>query len=219
MEILSCFYRLYWEHINQVVGIGTPIILLTWFCYSQYQLYFMNYCSEIAGRYAGFPELDNKYRNGHRIQTGLILNICDVDSKGYFRGEFSYGKTTYNNQFEITPLQIGVHVFLGKLNYIFYWDKKRHTLKVEENRVYFGKLYIIDRLDFQFEKIKMDQYLQMEYSITHYRELKAMKFSLLKNYRKESDQLPNDFILYKSIGLTTEPLQGAQEIINESSNA
>ena len=177
MELLTCFNRLCWEHINHIVGIGTPVILLIWFCYSQYQLHLKNYCNEIAGIYAGFPELEKKFRDGHRIQSGLILNICDVDSKGYFRGEFSYGEMTYNNQFEITPLRIGVYVFLGKLNYFFYWDKNRHPLKVEENRVYYGKLYIIDRLDFQFEKIKMDQYIQMEFSITHFRELKAIKKS------------------------------------------
>jgi hypothetical protein len=219
MELLTCFCRLCWEHISQIVSFSTPVILLIWFCYSQYQLYLKNYCSEIAGIYAGFPKLDEKIKDGNRKHTGLILKICDVDSKGYFRGEFSYGKIAINDQFKISPLLSGKHVFFGKLNYCFHFDKKRHPLKVKENRAYIGKLYIIDRLDFQFETKKMDQYIQMEYSITHYRELKSMKFSILVNHRKESSELPNDFILYKSIGLTNEPLQWAQRIIKESYNA
>jgi hypothetical protein len=222
MELLLCFHNSSLEQLGQVIGIGTPIILLFWFLYTQYQSYTRNYFREIEGIYAGFTESGRNLPGIKGINAGIIMYIRDVDNKGFFKGEFEFGEMTLTIQNKIPierPLSAGIHTFLGKLNYKFYKDKSRHPLRVEENRVYTGRLYIIDRLDFQFETIKMEQYLQMEYDIIHFRELKALKFTLVNIHKETAQKLPKQFTLYKSGGFAFEPLKGVQDVIFKSFNA
>jgi len=206
----------FFEVLSASVSIVTPLILFIWFLYSQYQSYFKTYCKELEGIYAGFVPSTRPLSESKGINAGIILYVRDVDTKGFFKGEFEFGEARLSLQNMIpvhSLVSIGIHTFLGKLKFEIYRDRIRHPLKPKENRIYNGTLYVIDRFDFAFDTNKMEDYLQAEYRIIHYREMKTLKFSLSKIYKEVAQKLPTEFTLYKSSNFAFEPLKGVRDVI------
>lgn len=145
--------------VSNLISIATPAVLIVWFYYTQKNTYSKEYYPEIPGIYAGFNDSITKFdETKERIYAGGIMNIVDVDSNGYFTGELHYGENLSSNTGDtITFRQVrtGIHTFTGYLDYRMYWKKKRNPFKPKSNRKYKGKLYIVHRLDFQFEKNKI----------------------------------------------------------------
>ena len=199
------------------VSILTPIVLFIWFCYSQKQMLSKNYFDEISGIYAGFIDTPiHKPTQGGKVYSGIIMNIRQVISKGYFRGDFDFGATeskVINNAGCLFPLHDGVFSFFGKLNHKIYCNKKRHPYKHAKNRKYYGVIYVVSRLDIDDEKYKFEDFIHAEYSIIHYRERQSLQFVLIKNYKPGLPMLPDKFTLDKSIGYTFEPLEGLKRIV------
>lgn len=202
------------ERISAGITIATPVILLIWFYYSQKQTLSRNYFSEIDGIYAGFTDPISAAPPNGSIYGGIILKIRDVNANGYFKGEFEFGEIeSLGNRPEDRNLINGIHSFYGKIDFGLYINKTRHPFKPNDNRIYRGKLYIVDRLDFSFENYKIDDYLCSEYELIHYREMQTIKFSLSKNYKKNSLNIPQSFVLYKSAGFKFEPYSSVKEIV------
>ena len=192
------------------ITIATPIILLFWFYYSQKQTLSKNYYSEINGIYAGFTDPINQAPVNGTVYGGIIMKIRDIDNKGYFKGEFDFGETESTGKLLID----GIHSFFGRVKFTVSIDKTRHPFKLGENRIYHGKLYIVDRLDFSVNKYKIEDYLCSEYDIIHYREMQTLKFSLNKVYKKEYPKIPDTFFLYKSAGFNFEPYMNVKRAVN-----
>ncbi len=206
MTTILCLASITLGQISNAISIATPIILLVWFYYSQKQTHSKNYFTEIDGIYAGFTDPINKAIANGTIYSGIIMNIRDIDDKGYFKGEFDFGESeSVGGRRSDRPLIDGIHSFYGKLNFTPYRDKTRHPFKPKKNRIYHGNLYIVDRLDFSFDNYKIEDYLCSEYNIIHYREMQTLKFKLSKVYKKEYPKIPHSFILYKSAGFDFEP--------------
>ena len=199
------------EHWSLIIGIFTPIVLLWWFFYLQRQSYY----EEILGIFAGYTEPSNKTKSiteeQGRINSGLIMNFRDV-SNGFYRGEFDF-RENLSSINENRFLSDGIHSFYCKMNHKIYFIKSRNPLKHQENRIYKGKLYIVMRLDIDFENQKIENFLIAEYDIKHYREMKVMKFTLSKIHKEEFLRTPESFILYKSLGLGFEPYKNVREDI------
>lgn len=196
------------DKISNWIGVSTPIILITWFYYSQKQTLSKSYFNSIDGTYAGYtqPTLDKP--EDKFLEAGIIFHIRDTNESGYFIGELEYKeiwKWSANHQFYSQSAIEASNTFLGKINFEVYRDKMRHPFKPPENRIYKGILTIVDRLDFQFESYKIEDYVSAEYNIDHYREMQTMKFTLIKKNRPEFVHLPNSFTLYKSLGFDFEP--------------
>lgn len=207
--MLLCFQGWTLEQISAAISIGTPVILLLWFYYSQKQTLSKNYFEKIPGIYGGFtdPICDQTKEKG-RIYSGIIMSIKDIDNKGYFKGEFDFAETTTDligNKIVGRKLIDGIASFYGKFDFELCWNKTRHPFKPKENRTYIGKLYIVDRLDFDFENYQIETYLKAEYDILHYREMQTLKFTLSKTYKNEKLLFPATFTLNKTLGLNFEP--------------
>ncbi len=191
------------EQISAIIGIITPIVLLFWFLYTQKQ----GFNAEFIGIYAGYMESTEKDDPKDRIDSGLIMNR-DIVSSGYFRGELDYPANIASESSE-TFLTDGIYSFYGIISYLI----KKDPLKPKENRIYKGKLFIVDRLDIDFEKQKIEDFVKAEYNFTLLREMRAIKFIL--KYCKEdwSSQLPQKFILHKSLKLGFEPYKNVKDDI------
>jgi hypothetical protein len=207
--MLLCFVGWALENTSAVISIGTPIILLIWFYYSQRRTLSKSYFENIPGIYGGFTNpISDQTKEEKRIYAGIIMNIRDIDDKGYFKGEFDFAETTTDlkdNRIFYRKLKDGVFQFYGKFNFKIYLNKTRHPFKPEENRVYKGKLYLVERLDFNFDNYKINNYLKAEFEIWHYREMQTLKFTFNKAYKNDGFDLPTSFILNKKIGLNFEP--------------
>ena len=190
--MLLCFPGFDIEKFAAVISIATPVVLLIWFYYSQRQRFAKNYFDEINGIYAGYTDPISIVPDKRGLNAGIIMNIVGTDENGYSKGEFDFAETKTDitsNYISDTTIRDGMHTFIGKLNFELFKDKTRHPFKAEQNRIYIGKLYIVDRLDFQFEITSIETYLQAEYDIIHYREMKVMKFTLNKIIKMDSSQL------------------------------
>ncbi len=208
LNIIFCLPHWSIEKLSAIFGIATPIILLFWFLYTQRQTLSKRYFSKINGVYAGFTkQITNAEDNN--VNSGIILNIRDTDDNGFFKGELDFKEV--RNQSDV--LLSGLYTFLGKLDFDLYMDKKRHPFKPSENRIYRGRLYIVDRLDFLFDQYKIENYLSAEYDIVYYREMETLKFSLRKNYKESKISLPNHFTLYKSMGFNFEPYKNVKRLV------
>lgn len=208
-----CYQGWTLEQISAAISIVTPIILLFWFYYSQRQILSKNYFEKLPGIYGGFTDPKNEGGQGYQVYSGIIMNIKDIDNKGYFKGELDFAETTT----EQLPRKLidGIATFYGKLNFKLVYSKKRHPFKPKENRIHVGKLYLVDRLDFDFENYKIENYVKAEYDILHYREMQVLKFTLSKVYRKEGFYLPNSFLLYKTLGFNFEPYKNLIDVVFE----
>jgi hypothetical protein len=208
LNIILCLPNWGIDQFSAFFGIATPIILLFWFLYTQKQTLSKRYFSRINGVYSGFTKQLTTTDN-NKVNSGIILNIRDTDDNGFFKGELDFKEV--ENQSEI--LIEGLYTFLGKLEFDLYFDKKRHPFKPAENRIYRGRLYIVDRLDFLFDEYKIEDYLSAEYDVVHYREMETLKFTLRKNYKETKILLPNHFTLYKSMGFNFEPYKNVKRLV------
>jgi hypothetical protein len=174
------------------------------------------YYNEIDGIYAGFTEPINQAGPQGRVYSGIIMNIRDTNEDGYFKGDFDFAETetsSRGNQVFFRNIQDGIHVFIGKLDFSVYLNKKRHPFRPKENRVYIGTLYIVDRLDFAFDSYKIEDYLSAEYNIVHYREMQTLKFILKEVHRQDSPKLPTTFTLHKKLGFQFEPYSNVKNTV------
>jgi len=204
------------DHFIQLITIVTPAILLTWFYYSQKQILSKNYYEEIIGTYAGFTLPTHELKDKITINAGIIMHIREINKDGYFKGEFEFGETSLKSINNIPTkhfISMGIYTFFGKLNFKIKLDKSRHPFKPDQNRIYNGKLYIVTRLDFQFDKYNIEDYLQSEYKIVHYREMQTLSFSLIQKKIDGGQKLPDSFTLYKSVGFSFDPLKGVKDVV------
>ena len=208
-----CCSEITLKEIADVISIITPIVLVCWFYYSQRHTLSKNYFENIPGIYGGFTDPKNKGGEGYRVYSGIIMNIKDIDSNGFFKGELDFAETTT----EENPRKLidGVSTFYGKLNFELQFAKIRHPFKPKQNRQYAGKLYIVDRLDFDFDNYQIENYLRAEYNIIHYREMQTMKFEISEIYKQDGFYLPNSFLLNKTIGLNFDPYKNLVQVVFE----
>jgi len=172
--------------ISDFISILTPLVLLLWFYYSQRQILSDRYFSEITGIYAGFTTPKTQAIHKGQMYAGIIMNIRNVDSRGFFKGDFDYAETesyTQEEQYLFGHVTDGVYSFFGDVDFEIYKNKRRNPFKLSENRIYSGNLYIVDRMDFQLENYKLEDYLVAEYSVVHYREMETIKFILKKSIK------------------------------------
>lgn len=211
LNMISCLSNWSIEQLSDIFSIATPIILLIWFVYSQRQTLSKKYFSRINGTYAGFTRQNTK-NDDNKVTSGIILKIRDTDDNGFFKGELNFKEV--KNKLE--TLAEAHFTFLGKLEFDLRIEKARHPFKPKENRIYKGKLYIIDRFDFLFEEYKIEDYLSAEYDVVHYREMEVLSFILTKNYKETTRNLPNNFTLYKSMGFNFEPYKNVKRLLFEN---
>ncbi len=195
------------ENASAMISIITPLIILFWFFHTRKQ----NFNNEFIGVYAGYMDSETN-NDGERIESGLILNIKDISSSGFFRGEFDY-RRNLSTKIEDRMIQDGFYTFYGKVKYRLYFPKNRHLLKTKENRIYFGKLVIVMRLDFDIEKQRISDFSQEEYDFEYYREIKVLKFRLSNRSANQTDKLPEKFQLNKSLDLAFEPYKNVKQTI------
>jgi len=199
------------EHWSYIIAIFTPIVLLYWFVFIQKQ----NYFNEILGIFAGYTDPSDKtkaiVKEEGRFNSGVIMNFRDV-SNGYYRGEFDFRENISNSE-EDRLLSDGFHCFYCKMNYKVYLIKKRNPLDIKKNRVYKGKLYILNRLDFDFGNQKIDDFLVAEYDVIHYREMRTLQLTLSQVHKEEFLRTPKSFKLHQSLGLGFEPYKNVKESI------
>ncbi len=196
------------SHLSDLFGIITPPILLFWFYHTRKQ----NFNSEFLGIYAGYMNSENVPNTRKTIESGLIMNIRDISGSGFFRGEFDYRKNI-STIYEDVMSHDGIYTFYGKINYALYFPKTRHLLKPKENRIYKGRLTIVMRLDFQLEAQSIEQFSQEEYEFEYYRELRVLKFIQIATSKNQSNNIPKEFLLHKSLGLSFEPYKNVKESI------
>jgi len=188
-----------------LISIATPIVLGVWFAITRKSHLSETYYQEITGSYGGFTEaIDANIGVDH---GGFLLRIINIDSNGYFLGEFDFGesKTSVlsNHQFATQQMRDGIYICLGQIDHQIYTSEDRHPMKAYENRTYTGKFYVVDRLDFQFKSYNFENYIQLEYDLVHYREMKVIELKLVKTHR-EISQLPAEITVHKKIGLTND---------------
>jgi len=188
--------------IANTVSIGTPVILLIWFLVTSKRQLSDQYFNELPGYYGGFTKpLDPEFKVN---EGGVLLRILNIDANGYFQREFDFGEhratVTPDNRLFFEQLRDGIYTCMGKMDHHIYRSKVRNPMDAAQNRTYTGKFFVVDRLDIDFRSYNIQQYIQMEYDITHFREMKTLELKLVKVHR-EISQLPADITLYKQIGL------------------
>ncbi|MEJ5995233.1 hypothetical protein WG904_12465 [Pedobacter sp. Du54] len=204
MIVLTCmFFQIDVSKLADIVSVGTPIVLLIWFAISRKTQLEESFYKDFVGHYGGFTEpIDKSSGIDH---GGFLLRILNIDSNGYFLGEFDFGeiKTTISSDKRLSFQQMrdGIYTCLGKIDHEIYASEDRHPMKVDQNRIYKGKFYVVDRLDFQFKSYNFENYIQLEYDLIHYREMKVIELKLTKTH-KEISQLPAEITAHKKIGLS-----------------
>lgn len=203
------------EQISAAISIATPPILLIWFYYSQKLSLSKSYYTEINGTYAGFTERVGKTAEQIAVNSGIIMAIKEIDEKGFFKGEFEFRETVskLEDSHQYGGFIHGRYLFLGKLEFTLHRNKTRHPLRPKENRLYKGTLYIISRFDFSFDNYEIDDYVTAEYTITHYREMQTLRFTLKKNHKSRQLDLPDSFTLFKKRGVTFEPYETVKDVV------
>jgi hypothetical protein len=195
----------FFERTAQIFEIVTPIVLFIWFLVLRRQKFF----EEFLGIYSGFMPFDQSDVRGP-IEGGIILNVADISSSGYFRGE-----ADFRRNYAITGdfVSDGIFSCYGKMSYGLSFRFRRNPLKAKENRTYFGKLYIVDRLDIDYKNQSIDSFLQAEYNILYLREMKVLEFNLVSKTDRIPFELPLSFSLYKAMGINFEPYNSVRDII------
>jgi len=201
------------EKTAAVISIGTPVVLFIWFAITRKTHLAETYFKELIGNYGGFTEpIDPAIgvNNG-----GFLLRILHIDSNGYFQGEFDFGENKVNvspaNQLSFQQVRDGIYTCMGKIDHQIYASEDRHPMKAGENRTYRGKFYVVDRLDFQFKSYNFENYIQLEYDLIHYREMKVIELKLVKTHR-EISQLPGEITVFKEIGLSFDVYNAVKEV-------
>lgn len=198
---------------SNIVTLLTAAIVLAWFFITQTQGYKKNLFDEFDGIYSGF--VNPKHPQNRERNAGVRMKIVDTNDQGYFIGDLKFGEVetiTEGESIDFRLRRAALLTFYGNLRYKFYRNKLRNPFKLKNNRVYQGRLFVVDRLDFQFEKYDIDIYSRADYEIKYYREMKALKFTLQKK-DKGWNQLPEQFILHKSMGISFEPNENVEQMI------
>src|SRR5690606_14322529 len=214
MEICGQTFGL--EDWSNLIAIVTPGILLVWFYYSQKQTLSKDYFQEIEGIYAGFTDPIAKPNHAGKMYSGVIMNIRNIDNKGFYKGDFDFAETescTINGQHTFNQLNDGVYSFFGDTRFRLHLDKKRHPFKTNENRTYKGSLFVVDHMSFPIDNTKLEDYLIAEYDVLHFRERETLKLTIKKVYRTGAQTLPNEILLHKSSGLNFEPYKNLKQVV------
>lgn len=204
------------EQISTALSIATPVILLLWFYYSRRLALSKSYFTQIEGLYAGFTETVTKLSDSKRVYSGIIMNILDADEKGYFRGEFEFTERkieAVDNMVSSSIVYEGLYSFWGKIDFKLYRSKCRNPLRPDENRIYKGKFYIVERLDFDFKIHKLETYLRAEYDIVHYREMQTIEFQQKIDHRPQSPGAPKTYTLFRKMGANFEPYNNVKRVV------
>ena len=188
--------------LSEIISIGTPVVLLIWFAITRKTQLQESYHRDILGHYGGFTSpIDETIGTNH---GGFLLRILNVDANGYFIGDFDFGENKVtisdNKQLSFQQVRDGIYTCLGRIDHTIYRSKDRHPMKVNENRTYTGKFYVVDRLDFSFKSYNFENYIQLEYDLIHYREMNVIELKLVKTY-KDISQLPAEVTVHKKVGL------------------
>ncbi len=207
--------------VSDLITIVTAIILICWFYYSQKQVLSKNYYDEIPGIYAGFTDGTQKPDN----YSALIINIREIDNSGYYKGELEFAEL--RNPLDNEAMIWSIKNFIGKNEFSIKRDKIRHPLKPQENRVYIGKLYTVNRFDFLFTDYKIEDYTEDEYDVIHYRDMGVFVCTHKKSYKDSPSLLPKTFTLHKKGGYFFEPYENIKNsvfkgkvlVVNESESS
>ena len=187
-----------WSDLTTLI---TPFILLVWFYYSQIHLLSSNYYSKIVGTYSGFcePVVAQITPIGHPY-AGVIMDITQVDTNGYFMGQIIYGEVESGSS-KVAGKVAGIFQFYGRIPYKFYFKKNRNPFQREQNSLYNGKVYIVDRFDFATEQ-KIEDFKTLEYDVIYYRERNSLLFNNQKILRENHNPvLPKTFLIDKKINV------------------
>lgn len=178
------------------------------------------YYNELPGKYAGYVgttqrrELNvNQY-----LRAGMIVKILEVDTNGYFKGNFDYRANVETSTEDALTVKFSSGSsgnFYGKIRWNLKRNKERHPFQVADNRIYKGHVYLTTNLNLNENVFELDRIVHDIFEVTHYRELQLLKFSLLERKRKGAVDLPSDFSLNKSSGLYYEFYDSVQQIIFE----
>lgn len=199
--VLSDFLCLTLSDWSNLITIITPAILLIWFYYSQRLILSNNYYSKIVGKYSGFcePSVAEKTPTSYPY-AGAILDVTQIDANGYFMGQIIYGEIE-SSQFGDKGRVAAVLQVYGRIPYQFYFKKHRNPFLRKDNSKYKGKLYIVDRFDFEKDQ-QIENFKTMEYDVIYYRERNSLWFNNQKILRDNSNPvLPQTFLLDKKINV------------------
>ncbi|MFN0031701.1 MAG: hypothetical protein ACKVOR_06040 [Flavobacteriales bacterium] len=193
------------ESISNLFSIFTPLVVLFWFWHSYKDSLSKKYYSEINGIYAGYATPLGKATKGGKLEAALYLTIRNTDDNGYFKGEVEIreiegfgGPQAYQREIR----RDAIYTFLGKLDYKFKFDTNRHPAIAEQNHKYYGNLWFT-RLDLNIDQ-NPQEFIQYEFSLTHYREKETLEFRLIKAYPNTTDIHAN-FQLHKRTGNSFDP--------------
>jgi hypothetical protein len=179
--------------------------------YSQEEKFRKNYFGEIPGIYGGYTVPTILAEEGTTVYAGAILSIKSINSDGFFIGEFDYGER--NGSLPEPQLIQSINTFYGKINYSVTFKKSVHPLKPETNRIYKGKVYVVDRLDIPFKISTIESFMTHEFDLIHYREMGVLELTFFKEYRKGAFDYPQSLILQKSKGVGFEPYQTLKDTV------
>lgn len=126
------------------------------------------------------------------------MYIKEIDRNGYFRGELIYGEVESSSLSGIAGKVAASYPLYGRLKYRFYFKRSRHPFLLEKNSKYFGKLYVVNRLDISMKSNEINDRTAFEHDITHYREKNSFSFY---NQKKcvQHPKFPESLFLDKKI--------------------
>jgi hypothetical protein len=207
------------ETAAQIFEILTPILIFFWFLISRKSKLKTEYSNEFIGSYGGFVNNTvNSDTTQIRYDGGIIMEIIQIDSNGYFKGEFIYsedkiilgkvGGPPAIRQRALTSINFAI----GKLEYTWnykFW-KKRNPILWKTNRIYNGELHIIER----FDKLITDEkeILQRTYSMLYHRESGVIVFSEINANTNHQKLLPDSFTLLKKTNTLLDPYTNVKMI-------
>jgi len=196
---------------SEIFEIFTPIVVFLWFLYSRWAMDKSEFFKDITGLYGGYvSDTFNASTDIIRYDGAMTMEILDVNSNGYIRGQFEYdekkitlGKVGGPDAISERALE-SINFIGGKLSY--HWSvaiwKKRNPLISKENRIYFGEMYTVNRLDTQAKS--EEELIQGTYKMKYFREGRVFKFTKEK-IAKQANELPNSFKLTKSYNHLLDP--------------
>lgn len=200
------------EIIANILSIATPVILLIWFLYMSWQQNSKNLYDEVRGDYAGLISSEETSDGISPTYGGIILRIVNINSDGYFKGEFDFGESK-----DLKILSDGNYVFIGKVNYCFYINRIRVPFVKKENRVYRGKLYVVERLDTPAGQINQEELSNFEYDFTYYREIQQIQLDKLVIKSTVNQNIPSQILLSKKLDIMFEPYGIVKQLCFEQS--
>ncbi|HUZ57328.1 MAG TPA: hypothetical protein VMU83_00930 [Hanamia sp.] len=115
-------------------------------------------------------------------------------------GQIIYGEVE-SSQTGVKGKVAGILQFYGRIPYKFYFNKNRNPFLRDQNSKYKGKVYIVDRFDFE-KDLMIEEFKTMEYDVIYYRERNSLWFNNQKILRENSNPvLPKTFTIDKKINI------------------